>query len=397
MPKVEMSLRHFDKQLVAKLPILPKGKANHDVKNVTQMRKPQAINNHAAKYNYASVLTNNKEDDRRKEEVAFNICSSFFVRKSPVQNARGGVLDRDWAVAFKDFVTAVVFLGESFPSLSPSLYRENVLGPFSDHVVGDVSLPPRKTHRRESSDVERMGERKCQGEVVDDMFNAYLNLNNLGRLNTFIAENGEDLDSRASGTKANGGDSSDNEATSNVIGSDTNNMQRSWSVQFLIKEKGLKGVWAGTLLQRLGTTEKYLLIVLWILNLEFGNGTFNGAELKKIMANENLVEMALTDLKSVKRILAYRQSAVRSKERRMRYITELENKVQTLQNEATTLSAQLTLLQHQLVVKGLRGEEDQLSAKHQLAVKGLSECKASESNIRRIQVKDIVKKVEDNL
>nr|GEW88616.1 hypothetical protein [Tanacetum cinerariifolium] len=46
---------------------------------------------------------------------------------------------------------------------------------------------------------------------------------------------------------------------------------------------------------------------------------------------------------------------------------------------------------------GLRGEEDQLSAKHQLAVKGLSECKASESNIRRNQVKDIVKKVEYNL
>ncbi|GJZ47754.1 hypothetical protein Tco_0601586, partial [Tanacetum coccineum] len=46
---------------------------------------------------------------------------------------------------------------------------------------------------------------------------------------------------------------------------------------------------------------------------------------------------------------------------------------------------------------GFRGEEDQLSAKHQLAVKGLSECKAPKSNIRRIQVKDIVKKVEDYL
>ncbi|GJX86665.1 hypothetical protein Tco_0337439 [Tanacetum coccineum] len=46
---------------------------------------------------------------------------------------------------------------------------------------------------------------------------------------------------------------------------------------------------------------------------------------------------------------------------------------------------------------GLRGEEDQLSAKHHLPVKGLSECEASESNIRRIQVKDIVKEVEDYL
>ncbi|GKF82275.1 hypothetical protein Tco_0243931 [Tanacetum coccineum] len=46
---------------------------------------------------------------------------------------------------------------------------------------------------------------------------------------------------------------------------------------------------------------------------------------------------------------------------------------------------------------GVRGVEVQLSAKHQLAVKGLSECEASESNVKRIQVKDIVKEVEDYL
>lgn len=45
------------------------------------------------------------------------------------------------------------------------------------------------------------------------------------------------------------------------------------------------------------------------------------------------------------RILANRQSAARSKERKARYITELERKVITLQTEATTLSAQLTLFQ----------------------------------------------------
>ncbi|KAH0914441.1 hypothetical protein HID58_028887 [Brassica napus] len=45
------------------------------------------------------------------------------------------------------------------------------------------------------------------------------------------------------------------------------------------------------------------------------------------------------------RILANRQSAARSKERKDRYTGELERKVQTLQNEATTLSAQVTLLQ----------------------------------------------------
>nr|GEY84363.1 reverse transcriptase domain-containing protein [Tanacetum cinerariifolium] len=43
------------------------------------------------------------------------------------------------------------------------------------------------------------------------------------------------------------------------------------------------------------------------------------------------------------------------------------------------------------------GIEDQLSAKHQLAVKRLFECRASESNIRRIQVKNFVKEVKDYL
>ncbi|KAG6478592.1 hypothetical protein ZIOFF_062035 [Zingiber officinale] len=44
-------------------------------------------------------------------------------------------------------------------------------------------------------------------------------------------------------------------------------------------------------------------------------------------------------------ILANRQSAARSKERKVRYTGELERKVQTLQTEATTLSAQLTVFQ----------------------------------------------------
>jgi hypothetical protein len=93
-------------------------------------------------------------------------------------------------------------------------------------------------------------------------------------------------------------------------------------------------------------------------SLEFGNGEFSGAELKKIMANEKLSEIALTDPKRAKRILANRQSAARSKERKMRYISELEHKVQTLQTEATTLSAQLTLLQRDSV--GLTNQNNEL-------------------------------------
>ncbi|KAK9705354.1 hypothetical protein RND81_07G050600 [Saponaria officinalis] len=45
------------------------------------------------------------------------------------------------------------------------------------------------------------------------------------------------------------------------------------------------------------------------------------------------------------RIMANRQSVMHSKEQKLRCISEMEHKVQTLQNEATTPSAQLTLLQ----------------------------------------------------
>eukprot|EP00257_Ricinus_communis_P024037 XP_015584177.1 transcription factor VIP1 [Ricinus communis] len=69
---------------------------------------------------------------------------------------------------------------------------------------------------------------------------------------------------------------------------------------------------------------------------------------KKAMPPDRLAELALIDPKRAKRILANRQSAARSKERKIRYTSELERKVQTLQTEATTLSAQVTMLQVRL-------------------------------------------------
>ncbi|XP_062083554.1 bZIP transcription factor 29-like isoform X2 [Humulus lupulus] len=56
----------------------------------------------------------------------------------------------------------------------------------------------------------------------------------------------------------------------------------------------------------------------------------------------------------LQRILANRQSAARSKERKARYIQELKQKVQTLQTEATTLSAQLTLFEAKTLLGYLR-------------------------------------------
>ncbi|TMW94869.1 hypothetical protein EJD97_009679 [Solanum chilense] len=79
---------------------------------------------------------------------------------------------------------------------------------------------------------------------------------------------------------------------------------------------------------------------------------------KKAMAPDRLAELSLIDPKRAKRILANRQSAARSKERKTRYTSELERKVQTLQTEATTLSAQITVLQRD--TSGLNAENKEL-------------------------------------
>ncbi|KAK1285004.1 Transcription factor RF2b [Acorus calamus] len=71
-----------------------------------------------------------------------------------------------------------------------------------------------------------------------------------------------------------------------------------------------------------------------------------------------------TDVFSISRILANRQSAARSKERKTRYISELERKVQTLQTEATTLSAQFTLFQRDTT--GLNNENTELKLRLQV-------------------------------
>lgn len=92
-------------------------------------------------------------------------------------------------------------------------------------------------------------------------------------------------------------------------------------------------------------------------------GTSAGIEAKKAMAPEKLAELWTIDPKRAKRILANRQSAARSKERKARYITELERKVLTLQTEATTLSAQLTMFQRDTT--GLSNENTELKLRLQ--------------------------------
>ncbi|CAK9318385.1 unnamed protein product [Citrullus colocynthis] len=94
-----------------------------------------------------------------------------------------------------------------------------------------------------------------------------------------------------------------------------------------------------------------------------GSEEASAADSKKAMSATKLAELALIDPKRAKRIWANRQSAARSKERKMRYIAELERKVQTLQTEATSLSAQLTLLQRD--TNGLSAENNELKLRLQ--------------------------------
>ncbi|CAD5181742.1 unnamed protein product [Musa acuminata subsp. malaccensis] len=223
------------------------------------------------------------------------------------------------------------------------------------------------------SSAEGTGDRKEDaGDAADDLFNAYMNLDSLDALNSSgMEERHEDFDSsRLSGARMSATETSENEAESSVNESSGGGVKkegnkrsaagdltpismrhcRSLSMDSFMGKLNF-GDELPKLLPSPGIQMPHLLRsgsmdrTANTLSLEFGNGEFSSAEIKKIMANEKLAEMAITDPKRVKRILANRQSAARSKERKMRYISELEHKVQTLQTEATTLSAQLTLLQ----------------------------------------------------
>ncbi|XP_021753469.1 uncharacterized protein LOC110718856 [Chenopodium quinoa] len=250
------------------------------------------------------------------------------------------------------------------------------------------STKPAQLVKKESSwDKTRDG--NVEGEVVDDILSAYMDLDNIDTMNSsgtddkYCNENRDDLDSRASGSKTNGCESSDNEAESSVNESGSSGQRpmigerKRGSVGEAAPSRHYRSISMDSFIgnmnfgdesPKLPPSPSTGVAQLSLkdpengnssaFSLEFGNGEFTGAELKKIMANEKLAEIALTDPKRAKRILANRQSAARSKERKMRYISELEHKVQTLQNEATTLSAQLTLLQRDS--SGLSSQNNEL-------------------------------------
>ncbi|GMY05608.1 bZIP transcription factor 29-like [Fagus crenata] len=186
------------------------------------------------------------------------------------------------------------------------------------------------------NNAEGMGERKSEGEVVDDLFSAYMNLDTIDALNSSGTdektgnENREDLDSRASGTKTNGGDSSDNEAESSVNESG-GSVPRAGLNSSAEKREGIKRSAGGdvaptsrhyrsvsmdSFMEKLqfgdespklppspGTRPGQLSPNNSIdgnsnaFSLEFGNGEFSGAETEENYANEKLAEIALSDPK----------------------------------------------------------------------------------------------------
>lgn len=205
-------------------------------------------------------------------------------------------------------------------------------------VAKPAQLVKKEWEKGGDSSAEGMGERKSEGEVVDDLFSAYMNLDNIDALNSSETddkngnENREDLDSRASGSRTNGGDSSDNEAESSVNESGSS-VPKAGLSSSTDKREGIKRTAGGDIAP---TTRHYRSVSMDsfmgklnfgdespklppspgnrpgqlspsnsidanAFSLEFGNGEFSGAEMKKIMANEKLAEIALSDPKRAKR------------------------------------------------------------------------------------------------
>ncbi|KAL6998795.1 hypothetical protein U1Q18_042742 [Sarracenia purpurea var. burkii] len=86
--------------------------------------------------------------------------------------------------------------------------------------------------------------------------------------------------------------------------------------------------------------------------LEGSGDGYENIEEKKEKNNEAVTPEKLAEIwgvnpKRAKRILANRESAARSKEKKARYVSELERKFHTLQSEATNLSAQLKIYQRE--------------------------------------------------
>ncbi|XP_042431099.1 bZIP transcription factor 29-like isoform X2 [Zingiber officinale] len=253
---------------------------------------------------------------------------------------------------------AACFSFDSSPttSLSDSLSMDD--HDIAQVAAADSDLPPRGAHRRSQSDVPfaflpplplppgagvKMEVQWDRGFDGEDLFSTYMNLDGFDML-TDGRENEAESNSSGAVQRGAAGDPALVTAASRHCRSlSMDSFMRKFNFEEeesakLQPPRGSRARSSAKLVNSMGTEPS-------TFSLDFGNGQFTPPEMKKIMENEKLVELAMADPKRVKRILANRQSAARSKERKMRYIAELEHKVQLLQTETTAMSAQFTLLQ----------------------------------------------------
>ncbi|GAQ77735.1 hypothetical protein KFL_000030140 [Klebsormidium nitens] len=78
--------------------------------------------------------------------------------------------------------------------------------------------------------------------------------------------------------------------------------------------------------------------------LEHIDGHVDLEELQNLLKSRSAENLSL-DPKKAKRIIANRQSAARSKEKKVRYIADLENRLQELQSQTTSLNTLMSVLQ----------------------------------------------------
>lgn len=184
-------------------------------------------------------------------------------------------------------------------------------------------LPPRKAHRRSRSDVpfgyfqplplpppspkmEAGGwglPGAGGGSAGDDLFNAYMSMEGMDGLNN------SDGDSRgSSGMRTNGADSSENESedygggdSQFLLWGDGGKKKRNASGEPAAPPPPARHARSHSMDSLMGKLSFSANGEPGKFSLEFGGGEFTPAEMKRIMADEKLAEMALADPKRVKR------------------------------------------------------------------------------------------------
>ncbi|RWW11653.1 hypothetical protein GW17_00024728 [Ensete ventricosum] len=226
---------------------------------------------------------------------------------------------------------------QSFSSSSSS--SSPVAAPAMAAGTASAMLPQQQVkqeaewEKETESSAEGTGDRKEDaGDAADDLFNAYMNLDSLDALNSSgMEERHEDFDSsRLSGARMSATETSENEAESSVNESSGGGVKKEGNKRSaagdltLISMRHCRSLSMDSFMGKLnfgdespkllpspGTQMPHLLRsgsmdrTANTLSLDFGNGEFSSAEIKKIMANEKLAEMAITDPKRVKRCFIF--------------------------------------------------------------------------------------------